>query len=503
MKRRDFLTNTASLATAVLLTGTTPLTLASRPTSYKERFDKALNDYPILKAWQGLAEDLSATKVQWQGTIPKEIVGLNMYRNGPGKKEYAGQRYSHFFDGDGFINRYELGRESLTHTGKFVRTDKFRQELEAGQFLYNASGSIINSSKRSRGPNSTNSANIALLPVQGELWALWEAGEAYRVNRKNLNTEGKVEFSSALKGLPFSAHPHIDIKGNIWNFGDISSDAQGALLIYKLNSVGQLIKSKRINIPRTTYVHDFAMTERYLVFYLPPLFMVPDANTYIDRFQWLKNKSGILVIVDKNTFSVNQIEMEAGFIYHFGNAWSQGNELFINTGWQHDASDMTDISADMVGNLTKHAKAIPLASIIRVDLTNQKATVYKSNVIMEFPQFDKKITEKKSKFTFGVSMSDPINKHNQEFDTICRLNTDSGNEEKYCFGNDCIVEEPLFVPKNNYVRESDGYLLSTYLNYKKERSGLCIFEANNIDAGPIAKAELPFYLPLGIHGTIV
>ena len=49
--------------------------------------------------------------------------------------------------------------------------------------------------------------------------ALWEGGSAYSIDAETLTTQGLKTWAPELKHMPFSAHPKIDPRGYMWNFG--------------------------------------------------------------------------------------------------------------------------------------------------------------------------------------------------------------------------------------------------------------------------------------------
>ncbi|UJL44729.1 carotenoid oxygenase family protein [Shewanella vesiculosa] len=86
-------------------------------------------------------------------------------------------------------------------------------------------------------------------------------------------------------------------------------------------------------------------------------------------------------------------------------------------------------------------------------------------------------------------------------DTLSSLNTDTGAEQHYHFGADYLVEEHISVcPK---AMENTGYLIGTALHVPTKRTCLNIFAVNDLSSGPIARAWLPYHLPLGFHGNFM
>ena len=83
-------------------------------------------------------------------------------------------------------------------------------------------------------------------------------------------------------------------------------------------------------------------------------------------------------------------------------------------------------------------------------------------------------------------------------DTICQLNVDNGKLNQFQFGDDFIVEE--HVPFSPSGKENKAYLIGTALHVPTKRSCLNVFDANALANGPLCRAWLPYYLPLGFHG---
>ena len=499
MQRREFLQKSFQYGSVAALASQCP-SLFAEP-SQQDKFSMALQNDPRLLGWQGLKNDIKPHFSSWSGQLPQELEGRTLFRNGPGRQERGGERYTHWFDGDGFINQFSLSKEGVTHQGKFTQTAKYTEETQAGRFLYHGAGSKVANPKGIKGPQSINTANTSLLPIQGELWAMWEAGTPYRVAQSDLATKGPVAFGADLQGVPFSAHPHHDADGSIWNFGDVSFGQQAAMVLYHLSAQGAVKRYKLVALPHHSYIHDFTVTDKYLIFYLPPM-LRREGLTYMERFKWQASLGSRLLIIDKNDLSVvTTLELEAGFSFHFGNSWQVGYELVINLCWYPDAAIMTDVMANI--QTGQHAKSYQAAKAyqVRVDLTRNRTRTVVMDHHLEFVQFDKRFVSEPSQYQFGITIENA--KNNAEFDSIARIDTDTGLRDHFSFGQHASVEEPLFIAKAGHSQEGEGYLIHTWLDFKQAKTGLAVFEAQKISHGPLAMTQLPYYLPLGFHGAFV
>ncbi|MEG3767761.1 carotenoid oxygenase family protein [Alteromonas sp. 14N.309.X.WAT.G.H12] len=497
MNRRDFVKALGLAGCGALAPSFSLKALAEPPLSFYQEFNLKIKDYPILRAWEGLTADIVPRRFTWQGKLPEALNGKTFYRNGPARVVLANQRYTHWFDGDGFVHRYAFDPKGLTHSGKFVRTKKFIEETNANRFLYNGAGSVIANSKHSKSAEAVNTANISLLPVNNELWALWEAAMPYKVDPITLATERQVSLEPVLDGMPFSAHPHADSQGHLWNFGDLSFFGQSKLIIYQLTSQGKLTRYAMVDAPQS-YVHDFAVTDNYLIFYFPPI-TKRRGDTLISSMTWHGNNEGEMLVIDKNTLTpVLRTPFDAGFVFHFGNAWQEDNHLTINACWYKNADIMLkDVKMVTEEKMGKHDRST--AAQIRIDLTQKTAYLDNSTTPMEFVQFDSRFAAKATQIQYGVHAS----KHaaHGEYNSIASINTQSGKVDSYNFGDNFITEEPLFVPDGS--KQGEGYLVNTGLDFVSGHTYCCVFDALHIADGPVAQVKLDSYMPLGFHGAIV
>ena len=86
------------------------------------------------------------------------------------------------------------------------------------------------------------------------------------------------------------------------------------------------------------------------------------------------------------------------------------------------------------------------------------------------------------------------------FDAISAVDPDRDISDRYHYGPGCMVEEHRFVSAPNSKRPHQGWLIGNVLDYRHGRSGISILDAENLSAGPVAQAWLPYTVPLGFHG---
>ncbi|MEM1262929.1 MAG: carotenoid oxygenase family protein [Pseudomonadota bacterium] len=489
MHRRNFLKSAALVASAPYLTVLPGVTTSAgeSPTAWK-------------LGWRSVDVDSFAPlPLSIDGEIPADVVGT-LYRNGPAKLERAGVRYKHWFDGDGMIQQFRITPDSIVHQGKFVATTKYVEEEAAGQFLYSGAGTELPATQGWRNNDSGNVANTALLPFDGELLALWEGGSAYRVDADTLQTLGRKDWSDELKHMPFSAHPLVDTEGTVWNVGSATySGGSGAIVVYRIDTAGEVVATELIKTPFAGYMHSFTMSERHLIFYIGPHVFERGGSTFVNSFQWQPDRGSRLLVVEKDDLSSQRwFEAPSGFVFHCANAYEQRGRIIANMSLYEDAGIMDtamfgllDTSADAPTEYPQFPRA-ELATV-ELDLTSGKVHVQSSGELLEFPGSDARLGYRaKAIFGTGHAPSERPTYSN----AVVRIDPTTGKVNRAIFPDEHIVEEPLFVGGSS----GNDWLVGTFLDLGREQTGVYVLDANNLAGGPVAMARMERALPLGFHG---
>ncbi|RKH64451.1 carotenoid oxygenase family protein [Corallococcus aberystwythensis] len=437
---------------------------------------------------------LAPVDARVKGRFPDALHGT-LYRNGPARLERAGQRVRHWFDGDGMVQSFRVSSRGVTHHGRFVSTFKFQNEERLGHYA------LGTTELPARGNDAYNAANTSVLMVGGELLALWEAGSAYRLDPETLETRGTKDWSEELTGVPFSAHPLTERDGSYWNFGLAPyAGEQGLLLLYHFSADGRMLQFANMPMPIPGYAHAFAQTERHLVVVLAPLLW--DARrdlTWFDKEAWQPSLGTTVLVVDKADLTrVVRRELPAGFVFHFGHAWEDGDRLRAYACWYEDSHFMhLTVDEDIQGRVKDRPPA-RLAQL-EIPLGAGQGRILRSPHGAEFPVVDPRVPGRRGSAHFVVlEGEDAVLPHGG---VIARIDVERDRVQRFDYGPGIIAEEHLFVPTGS--REGQGWLLGTSLDCTRGHTRLAAFDAEHLDDGPVALATLPRALPLGFHGTFL
>ena len=513
IERRRLLARTAALSAAsplgrlVLPGGAALGGLSGLGTSLLPRFARAdaradaRSELSPLDAWADAFADVretyGPTQVTFDHALPAGLKGT-LYRNGPARMRRGATTYQHWFDGDGMMHGFRIDGSSLRHHARMIRTDKYVTEEKAGRFLYPGFGSRIRDSLPIGTPDDVNVATTSVLPLGDELLALWEGGSPWRVDAQSLETLGRKVWSPETDGVAFSAHPKVDSDGTVWSFGYLAGS--GKLVLYKLDPRGALRETRLIDAANADMVHDFAITQRWLVFVLMPLVFdreSPRGNgSFIAKYQWHPERAGVVLLVDKNTLQVaHRIETPATAFFHIGNAWDDGESVKVQL-------MQIDDFEGLMGNLFDSLKRRPTNPAahtgpveIVADLRHKRASLRSlSRETAEFPKVDPRHAGRRTRSMFVASRSTAMPKELFGMNVVARMDTDSGRMQRFDYGDETLVEEHVFVPRAG-APEGKGWLIGTAWNRVTRQTMFSVFDAAAIDDGPIATGQDEFAAP--------
>jgi all-trans-8'-apo-beta-carotenal 15,15'-oxygenase len=189
--RRQFIGSTlASVAASMVITPEMALAGALPP-----RWASAVADVD--------ADIAPATLKLIHGKAPADFTGT-LWRNGPAKFRRGTSAAGHWFDGDGLVRRWRIADGQASLAARFVDTPKRRLETKLDAIVTPGFGTPSRPGAVLNGPDDANAANTGILPIGGEVLALWEGGSAMRLDPNSLATHGAKTFRDDLKGMPMA-----------------------------------------------------------------------------------------------------------------------------------------------------------------------------------------------------------------------------------------------------------------------------------------------------------
>jgi all-trans-8'-apo-beta-carotenal 15,15'-oxygenase len=456
-----------------------------------------------------------------EGEIPAALHGT-LFRNGPGLLDVNGQRLHHPFDGDGMISAIAFENGRAHYRNRFVRTEGFVKEQEAGKILYRGvfgtqkpGGVLANAFDF----QLKNIANTNIIYWGGKLLALWEAAEPHRLDPKTLETFGKDYLDGILgEGDAFAAHPRIDPSCEqdggtpcLVNFS-IKTGLSSTITLYEFDPDGKLLRRYAHSVPGFAFIHDFAITPNYCIFFQNPVSFnpIPFALGFRGAGECIKfeaKKPTRILVIPRTPPNSSQggnkegmkiLETHAGFVFHHANAFEQDGKLYIDS-ICYDAlpeveaeSDFREVDFDLLapGQLWRFAIDLNEETVQRQRLEER---------CCEFPYVHPNHAGRPYRYLFMGAAHNA--RGNAPLQAILKLDVTTGEEQLWSAAPHGYVSEPIFVPRSEDSQEDDGWLLTVVYDSSKHRSDVVILDGRDLNRGPVTRLHLKHHIPYGLHGS--
>ena len=209
------------------------------------------------------------------------------------------------------IQKISISGGEAVHAGRFVDTHKRREEQGAGKFLAPGFGTEGDPDWPITAPDDVNAANTSVIVIDGELYALWEAGSPYQLDAQTLGAKGPKAGAMICSACHSWPHPKVEPDGRVWNLGISGS----RVIIYKISAKGDLEEFQLVDMGSRAYVHDWAMTERQLIILVQPWIFTRNIPPFVDGLEWRPDEGMKFLIIDKD--DLTQTALGAGACARF------------------------------------------------------------------------------------------------------------------------------------------------------------------------------------------
>jgi all-trans-8'-apo-beta-carotenal 15,15'-oxygenase len=433
------------------------------------------------------------------GKLPVSLRGT-LYRNGPGEFSNHGRPYRHWFDGDGTVSavRFDAGRAD--GAVRILDTPYRAKEREAGRALYANYGSQPAQWWRRPLPKGKNTANTSVMLWQDRLFALQEGSRPFEIDPDTLGSIGETDLDG-LVAATFSAHPHwVTSRNEGYNFGT-RYGRETVLDVYALPRDGKPRRLAAIPIA-PTMIHDFVATDRHLVFFAPPLRarvlgLLLGLRSYSDSLEWKPSLgTEVIVVPIDEPARVTRFEVDAFYQWHFANAYDDGDEIVVDFVRYPDFTSNTAFS----GLLDDRTRGPVDGRLVRarVDARNRRMSwAPLADDSSEFPQVAFSRLGREHGFVY---MASSMHDEQPLVHGITKVDVRAGRAERFDFGPESVVSEPVFVAREDAGAEDDGFLLAHVYDRIEDRTRVAVLDARSVANGPIAEARFGHRLPLTFHG---
>lgn len=472
----------------------------------------ASNSYDI-KDWQKGYESQPNEYNYWideiEGEIPQALSGT-LFRNGPGLLDVNGQRLHHPFDGDGMVCAIAFQEGRAHFCNRFVRTQGYLEEQAAGKILYRgvfgtqkAGGWLANAFDLRK----KNIANTQVIYWGDKLLALWEADRPHRLDPYTLETLGIDDLEGVLQdGDAFAAHPRIDQSQDnpiLVNFA-INPGLSSKITIYELDTTGKVVQRQERSIPGFAFIHDYALTPNYCLFFQNPMDLNP--LPYLLGWQGAaesiefrpEKTTKIWVIPRDRSKPMQMLETQSGFIFHHANAFEEDNAIVVDS-ICYESFPAVEKDQDY---LQIHFPDLQPGQLWRFTLNLETQTVQRQMLeqrCCEFPFIHPVKMGQPHRYIYLGAAHAP--QGNAPLQAIIKVDVTSDERQLWSAAPRGFVSEPVFVPHPQGKKEDEGWVIALVYDATYHRSDVVILDAQDLDRGPVARLHLKHHIPYELHGT--
>jgi carotenoid cleavage dioxygenase-like enzyme len=436
-----------------------------------------------------------------QGELPRELNGT-LYRNGPNPQFDAPG--AHWFVGDGMLHAFHLENGRASYRNRWVRTPKWQAEHDAGRALFGGFGRKLPDVPVTTTLDS-GVANTNIVFHGGRLLALEEGHLPTEIEPGSLATRGYCDYQGGIAG-PFTAHPKIDpVTGEMMFFGyNAAGPFTPALSFGSINASGVVTRFDRFEAPYASMVHDFIVTENHLLFPILPITgSMQRAMSGKPAYAWEPEKGAYVGVMKRNgkAGDIAWFRAESCYVFHVMNAWEEGNRIIADVMQCEEAPLFTHPD----GSPTDAKKSQARLCRWTFDLTGNTdrfTQTYLDDVKGEFPRID----DRRAGLANGhgwYACANPDLPALSAFSGVIHVDGKGACRGKYLLPAGDTISEPVFVARGHDAAEGDGWLLATVWRASENSSDLAVFNATDVEAGPVALVQVGHRVPDGFHGNWV
>jgi carotenoid cleavage dioxygenase len=429
-------------------------------------------------------DELTVTDLPVEGAIPKELNG-RLLRNGPNPIAPDPAAY-HWFSGDGMLHGVELhDGKAASYRNRWVRTDQASSLLGEDP---------IPGQPQDVFPAGSSVANTHVVAHAGRIFALVEVCLPTQV-RPDLSTVGRYDFGGKLRS-PMTAHPKVDpVTGEMVFFG---YDVFGPpwLRYHVVNADGELVRSEDIDIQGPSMVHDFAITERNVVFLdLPVVFDFDLVGKRPFPAEWKPDYGARVGVMprDGGNADVRWFDVELCYVFHPLNAYDDNGNVVIDVA-RHPKMFATDIygPAEQPPTLDRWTIALDAGKVLEERIDDRP---------QEFPRVADRVVGRRHRYGYATHFG--IDDAGIQLGGLLKHDLQAGTAETRSFGRGTHASEGVFVGASDGAGEDEGWVLSIVYDEGRDASDLVVLDATDFTGSPVATVHLPQRVPFGFHGSWV
>lgn len=467
------------------------------PPAHAPSWIEAIDNPYLHGLYAPVVDEVEADDLPIEGELPRDLFG-GYLRNGPNPRFAPLNRY-HWFDGDGMVHGVHFEDGRAHYRNRYVRTRGWQAEAEKGGAVW--PGVLGPFDFSLPGGPLKDTANTDLIVRDGQVLALWyESGRPYALDPRTLETRGVETFDGALK-VPISAHSKVDpATGDFVFFG---YGLKPPFMWYGVVRPDGSVHRTDVELPGPRRPHDLGVTPKYSILHDFPVFFDDDlfrrTGKRVPLFHDdVPTRYGVIPRFGDGA-DVRWFEFAPCYMLHVVNCWEDGDWVVMLGCRQPDLHLHPDPRdgklGSMLSGLAIHANLYRWAMNLRTGETQEGPL---DDLHTEFPMIAPAALGRRNRWAWHQQIPHEVP---ATFDALVRYDLTDGSATRYRYGEGVYGSEAPFAPRPGATDEDDGWLLTFVTDVEDWSSACWVFDAREVEAGPVAKVKLPRRVPAGFHAA--
>ncbi|MGB6762642.1 carotenoid oxygenase family protein [Mycobacterium sp.] len=479
-----------------------------------------------------VSAEVTATDLPVTGHIPEFLDGRYL-RNGPNPVAEVDPATYHWFTGDGMVHGVGLhGGTAGWYRNRWVRSAAVRAAL----------GEPAAGTHNLRAGMQSLGANTNVLAHAGKTLALVEGGVANYELTDELDTVGPCDFDGTLAG-GYTAHPHRDPRTGELHAVSYSF-ARGKTVQYSvIDTHGHARRTVDIEVSGSPMMHDFSLTDKYVVIYDLPVTLDPMQLVPTKAPRWMQLPARLVMqavigrvrvpgpiaaMVNRNERQAYQLpyawnpryparigvmpreggnsdvrwfDIEPCYVYHPLNAYSEvrnGSEVLV--------LDVVRYQRMFDRDRRGPGDTVPSLDRWTINLaTGAVSSECRDDRAQEFPRINEALLGSRHRFGYTVGLEGGFvdSGRKKMSSSLYKHDYATGSSTVAPLDPELLIGEMSFVPRPNgdsaTQAEDDGILIGYGYHRGRDEGQLMLLDAQTCES--VATVHLPQRVPMGFHGN--
>ena len=439
------------------------------------------------------------------GDIPDDLDGA-FYRVGPDPQypKPKGLEHDIAFDGEGHASMFRIQNSHVDYLSRWVKNERWQRQHKARKSLYGVYRNPYTDDPSVRG-KFRGTQNTQVWYHNGRILAMKEDTLPAALDPHTLETlDGNYKFDGKLKSQTFTAHPKNDSQtGNLLAFGyEATGLGTTDISVFEIDKKGKTIWQAMVKAPYCSEIHDYAITEKHIIFLVYPLAYLGEELMKKGgvHWGWDSTRDTYLGVMRRggDGKDIQWLKGPQTMCTHTMGCWTDGDMVYVDMDGG-DANQFPFFPSPNPNDRFDPVKAT--GRVRRFSMDASKKTVRPFDMKVMYGQYSGGLARQDDRYhtvpyRYGFMIGGGPGGGGW-----LRFDHQTGKVNTFNPGPDSSLSEMCFVPRRKGAPEGDGYLVGICSRAKENgRSDLLIVDAQHMEDGAVATIKLPYRAAPQVHG---